>query len=159
LGWKFELQWCQFTTLPKFGGSSIPGVNGNRTIRGTTESDLEAGNFRKGSESLVSDMEMKNISRSSSEDHIIDSGKNTPLKINVTTAYALKDEEEGDTSSTARADKERAEESAAADESKNSFRSESALRMERWGSTTQITVGERRESAGATRMLGMGPWT
>lgn len=115
--------------------------------------DLEGGNLRNDSESLQSDIELRNTSRNGSQEYIIDAGKNAPLEINVTTAYALKDDEDAETLSSPRT---------AEHEASDPFRSESALsaRRARWGSTTQITVGERRDSARAAnksaRILGMG---
>ncbi|TVY15980.1 hypothetical protein LARI1_G006733 [Lachnellula arida] len=86
----------------KFSGNNLSGVNGTQTMKGNRANDLETGSSRKGPQSIESEMELKDISYHGSEENIIDPGQhNSPLEINVTTAYALDNEEEDHSPTTA----------------------------------------------------------
>ncbi|TVY91878.1 hypothetical protein LAWI1_G004358 [Lachnellula willkommii] len=139
----------------KFSGNNLSGVNGTQTMKGNRANDLETGGSRKGPQSIESEMELKDISYHGSEENIIDPRQhNSPLEINVTTAYALDNEEE-DHSPTA----------AGAREGGRARRrhegGKSGMNTDQWGSTTKVTAaGDRSERSNnkAMKMLG-GGWS
>ncbi|TVY34904.1 hypothetical protein LSUB1_G006825 [Lachnellula subtilissima] len=141
----------------KFGGSKLSGVTGNQTMIGDGGKDLELGSSRKGPHSMESEMELNDISHNGSEENIINSGThNSPLEINVTTAYVLKNEEKDDSPTRVLSQEARdGRESAAAHPGP-----ERELTTDRWGSSTQVTTGERAERSNnkAMKMLG-GGWS
>ncbi|CZR58660.1 related to integral membrane protein PTH11 [Phialocephala subalpina] len=121
---------------------------------------------RKGSVTPLSDVELKDLSRHSSDEYIIDSnnGKNVPLEINVTTVYALVDEEWNETSmpSPKLVEEEGEENETGTGKSNNLFRVPTSGTEREWRlrgeNITEISVGERTEGSEskASRMLGMG---
>ncbi|TVY34178.1 hypothetical protein LOCC1_G008102 [Lachnellula occidentalis] len=141
----------------KFSGNKTSGISGTHTmIRDTNNKDLETGNSRKGLRSMESETELKDFSANGSEENIISSGKhNSPLEINVTTAYVLDNEEEGHSRSG-----EFSEEGQGGRESATAHPgAESATKTDRWGSTTHVTAGGTEKSNNkAMKTLG-GGWS
>lgn len=144
----------------KFSGNntlSAKGTRGNQTMMGSRGDDLEVGSSRKGPHSMESEMELKDISHNGSEENIIDNGKhNSPLEINVTTAYALDNEEQDRSPTRVLSDGARdGRESATVHDG-----GESKGKTDRWGSSTKVTAGDRAERSNnkAMKMLG-GGWS
>jgi hypothetical protein len=71
--------------------------NSSTIVARDTRHDIEAQRSWKDTESAQSDMELKDISRCGSEEYLVEKGqfetKPLPLKINVTTIYALTGDE------------------------------------------------------------------
>ncbi|TVY36494.1 hypothetical protein LOCC1_G008207 [Lachnellula occidentalis] len=126
----------------KFSGNKLSGISGNH-------GDLEIGNSQKGLRNMESETELKDFSSNGSEENIINP-QNSPLEINVTTAYALDNEEEGHSPTRALSEE---------GEDRTQPIGDSAAKTDRWGSTTRVTAGERigRSNKKAMKMLG-GVW-
>lgn len=131
--------------------------------------DLETGigeKYRKGSVTPLSDVELKDLSRHGSEEHIIDghNSKSAPLEINVTTVYALVDEKgnEAAVQSPKSVEEESENNETGMAKNNNPFRAPTPRREREWRprgeNITEISVGERMEGSAskASRMLGMG---
>lgn len=81
-------------------GTALETENSSKSVARDIENDLEAQESWNGTKSAESDPELRDISRYGSEEEIVEKNQyeTLPLKINVTTVYALVDDERAQSS-------------------------------------------------------------